>query len=153
MAKYPVCFEDEVAPGEKKIVEIAGRSIGVFNLNNEFFAVRNRCPHKGAPLCKGLTKGFVVGDKPYEYEIQRTGEILKCPWHGWEFDLKTGRSVFNPHRLRVKSYQVSVEAETPFYEFAPDWNDAEEDPSLETFAVTVEGEAQKRRVVFVTVED
>lgn len=152
MAKHAVCYADELAPGQRKIVEIAGRSIGVFNVGNEYFAVRNRCPHKGAPLCRGLVKGFVVGDKPYEYKITREGEILKCPWHGWEFDLKTGASIFNPHRMRVKSYAVSVEAEEPEYEFAGDCNPGD-DPSIETFDVTVEPTgARERLTVFVHVD-
>jgi 3-phenylpropionate/trans-cinnamate dioxygenase ferredoxin subunit len=54
---------------------------------------------------------------------------VRCPWHGWEFDITTGLSVFNPLRLRVKTYKVTVEAALP-----------EEDPSVETYTVTVEDE-------------
>lgn len=153
MAKHAVCYVDELRPGDRRIVEVSGRSIGVFNVDGRFYAVRNRCPHKGAPLCKGMVKGLVVADKPYEYEITRDGEILKCPWHGWEFDLTNGRSVFNPHKLRVKSYDVSVEPEAqerPVYVFADDPND--EDPSIETFPVSVETENPGgRRMVYVHV--
>jgi nitrite reductase/ring-hydroxylating ferredoxin subunit len=46
---------------------------------------------------------------PGEYVWDREGEILRCPWHGWEFDLTTGRSIFNPHKLRVRTYEVTVE--------------------------------------------
>ena len=97
-----------------------------------------------------MVKGLVVADKPYEYEITRDGEILKCPWHGWEFDLSNGRSVFNPHKLRVKSYDVSVEPAAP----AACGNLAveDEDPSIETFQVSVEPEEPEgRRLVFVHV--
>ena len=150
MARHVVCYADELLPGERRIVELEGRSIGVFNVNNQFYAVRNRCPHKGAPLCKGMIKGLVTSTKPYEYNVTRDGEILRCPWHGWEFDLLTGKSVFNPHRLRVKSYDVSVE-EWP-YDFACREDNPDEDPSLETFQVSVEHDAAKgRQVVLLNV--
>ena len=140
--KYDVCYADELQPGDRKIVEIAGRSIGIFNVDSEFFALRNSCPHKAAPLCKGIVDGLVTGQKPGEFEFERTGEILRCPWHGWEFDLKTGESVFNPHKVRVRNYQVSVEAgaEVRAMALADD-----KDPSIETFAVTVEPSATGER--------
>jgi 3-phenylpropionate/trans-cinnamate dioxygenase ferredoxin subunit len=147
MARHVVCYADELRPGDRRIVEVEGRSIGIFNVNDQFHAVRNRCPHKGAPLCRGLVKGLVVGNQPYEYEVLRDGEILRCPWHGWEFDLLTGRSVFNPHRLRVNSYPVSVE-EWP-YDFAEPGGDPDEDPSLETYPVSIEPDGPRGRQVVV----
>jgi 3-phenylpropionate/trans-cinnamate dioxygenase ferredoxin subunit len=147
MARHVVCYADELLPGDRRIVEFEGRSIGVFNVNGAFHAVRNRCPHKGAPLCKGLIKSLVTATQPYEYDVSRDGEILRCPWHGWEFDLLTGKSVFNPHRLRVKSYNVSVE-EWP-YDFACPGDDPDEDPSLERFDVSVEHDQAKERQIVV----
>jgi nitrite reductase/ring-hydroxylating ferredoxin subunit len=108
MAKHVVATLDEIPPGGKKIVEVAGRSIGVFNVGGEFFALRNRCPHQGGPLCLGKLSGFVVSPVPGEYEYSRAGEILKCPWHGWEFDIRTGQSWFDPARVRVRQYEVTV---------------------------------------------
>lgn len=108
---HPVCPVSELPPGQRKIVEIGGRSIGVFRLGDgRFFALRNRCPHRGAPLCEGRTTGLLTADAPYRPTLQRDGEILRCPWHGWEFDLTTGRSVFMPEEIRVKSYPVGVQA-------------------------------------------
>jgi len=74
-------------------------------------------------LCLGRITGMTLPSQPGEYLWGRDGEILRCPWHGWEFDLTTGRSIFNPHRVRVKAYDVTVEPE---------------DPSVETFPVSVE---------------
>ena len=147
--KYEICYADELAEGKRRLVEIEGRSIGVFNVGNEFYAVRNRCPHKGAPLCKGMVQGLMTGSQPGEFEIVRDGEIIRCPWHSWEFDLKTGGSVFNPHKVRVKSYDVSVgPAPKPVYEFADDPDD--DDPSLETFPVSVEAHGDlDRDMIFV----
>jgi nitrite reductase/ring-hydroxylating ferredoxin subunit len=114
----------ELPPGERRVVEVDGRSIGVFNVHGQYYALRNRCPHQGAPLCLGAIKGMALPSKPGEYLWGREGEILRCPWHGWEFDILTGQSIFNPHRIRVRTYEVTVEPE--------------DDPSVETYPVTVE---------------
>lgn len=117
----------EFPPGTRRIVTVGGRSIGVFNIAGRFYALRNRCPHQGAPLCVGKVKGTTLAGRPYEYVYGRDQEILQCPWHGWEFEIATGRTSFNPHRLRVKTYDVSVELP------------ATEDVTLETFEVTTDG--------------
>jgi nitrite reductase/ring-hydroxylating ferredoxin subunit len=99
---------DEIPPGSRRIVTVAGRSIGVFNVEGRFYAVRNQCPHQGGPLCLGPTIGLLRSSAPGERTYEREGEILRCPWHGWEFDLKDGRSVVDPSGTRVRSYDVVV---------------------------------------------
>ena len=99
----------EIPPGGRKIVEVAGRSIGVFNIGGEFFALRNQCPHAGGPLCEGILSGFLRSDAPGEYDYVRRGEILRCPWHQWEFDVRTGQSWFDPVKTRVRRYETSIE--------------------------------------------
>lgn len=111
MSTHVVARTSEIPPGERKIVEVEGRSIGVFNVHGEYYALRNACPHQGAPLCLGSVQGTAVPSRPGEYRWEREGEILRCPWHGWEFDLTTGQSIFNPHRTRVRSYQVTVSSD------------------------------------------
>lgn len=111
MAAHLVARVSELAPGERKIVEVEGRSIGVFNVHGKYYALRNACPHQGAPLCQGSINGTAAPSKPGEYRWERQGEILRCPWHGWEFDITTGCSVFNPHRTRVRSYDVTILAD------------------------------------------
>ena len=108
--KHIVARADEIPPGERKIVTVAGRSIGIFNLGGEFFALRNRCPHQGGPLCQGKTFGLAHARVPGAIEYTRMGEILTCSWHGWEFDIRTGQSWCEPERLRVRSYEVRVES-------------------------------------------
>jgi nitrite reductase/ring-hydroxylating ferredoxin subunit len=110
MAAHVVARVSELPPGSRKIVEVNGRSIGVFNVHGRFHALRNVCPHQGAPLCLGAIKGTAARSKPGEYRWEREGEILRCPWHGWEFDLTTGRSMFNPHATRVRAYEVTVDS-------------------------------------------
>ena len=107
--KYVVATVDEIPPGERKIVEVDGRAIGVFNVRGEYFAVLNRCPHQGGPLCTGNTHGFLESASVGEYRYSRPGEILRCPWHGWEYDLRTGQSWFDPAHVLVRRYDVSVE--------------------------------------------
>lgn len=116
----------ELPPGQRKILTLEGRSIGVFNVGGAFYALRNRCPHQAAPLCMGSVTGMTMPSAPGEYVYGREGEIIRCPWHGWEFDLTNGKSIFDPHRCRVRTYEVTVEGE-------------EESPSVETYPVTVEG--------------
>ena len=109
MTRFVVAEAMEIPPGGRKIVEVGGRSLGVFNLGGEFFALRNRCPHQGGPLCEGKTFGLIEASVPGAITYSRRGEILTCAWHGWEFDIRTGRSWCAPERLRVRRYEVSVE--------------------------------------------
>ena len=110
--KFVVGKVDEIPPGGRKIVRISGRSIGVFNVGGEFYAIRNRCPHQGAALCEGKLWGVLKSDVPGSFEYDGSKEIIACISHGWEFSLKTGQSWCDPQRLRVRSYQVSAEEPT-----------------------------------------
>ena len=135
--RHVICPAGDLPVGERRIVELGGRSIGVFNVDGEFFALRNVCPHQMAPLCEGRVSGTTLPSKPNEFRYGHEGEIIRCPWHGWEFNLKTGQSVFNPHRMRVKTYQVLVES--PEGEPVQRTVGAdEEDPAVETYDVKVE---------------
>lgn len=100
----------DIPPGDTRIVDIEGRSVGVFNIDGEFFAIRNTCPHAGGPLCRGIRSGMVMSSEPGEYDYIRRGEFVRCPWHQWEFDIRTGRSWFDPDRTRVRRYDVRVES-------------------------------------------
>ncbi len=109
MARYVVGTVDDIPPGERKIVEIGGRRVGVFNVGGEYLAILDRCPHQGGSLCSGRQTGLVTSSRPGEYSVTRPGEIIRCPWHGWEFDLRTGQSWFDPRAVRVRRYDVTVE--------------------------------------------
>jgi nitrite reductase/ring-hydroxylating ferredoxin subunit len=105
--EWPVARASEIPPGGRKIVEIEGRSIGVFNVHGTFVAVLNVCPHALAPVCLGAMRGTALAAMPGEYCWGREGEILACPWHGWEFDLLTGRALADA-RKRLRLYPVVV---------------------------------------------
>ncbi len=126
MARYVVGRAADLPPGSRRIVTAGSRSIGVFNIRGRFYALRNRCPHQGAPLCLGKIKGTTLPGRPYEYLYGREDEIIQCPWHGWEFEIATGRTYFNPHKMRAKTYEVTV------------GRAGEHDVILETFPVTTE---------------
>jgi nitrite reductase/ring-hydroxylating ferredoxin subunit len=110
MARHIVATVDDIPPGKRKLVKVKGREIGIFNVEGEYFAVGNRCPHEGASLCKGRIVGLVEASEPGSYQFSRRGELLRCPWHGWEFDLRTGKSWCEPDRTKVRSFDLKVES-------------------------------------------
>jgi nitrite reductase/ring-hydroxylating ferredoxin subunit len=129
MTKHVVAPLAELPPGSRKLVMVNGRGIAVFNIGGELFALVDRCPHKGGSLCKGKLVGLVESAEPGRYRYSRAGEILRCPWHGWEFDIRTGKSWCDPQHVKARSYPVAVEtggelAEGPY--------------EVDTFRVTVE---------------
>jgi nitrite reductase (NADH) small subunit len=103
---------DDLPPGSRRIVEIQGQSIGVFNVNGSFVAVLNVCPHELGPVCLGRVGGTTLPSVPGEYRWGREGEILACPWHGWEFDLLTGAPLFgdvpNLRRFPVSVHEGAI---------------------------------------------
>jgi 3-phenylpropionate/trans-cinnamate dioxygenase ferredoxin subunit len=105
--EWPVARAAELAPGSRTLVEVEGRSIGLFNVGGTFVAVLNVCPHELAPVCLGRVTGTTLPSMPGEYRWGREGEILACPWHGWEFDLLTGRALVD-RRKRLHRYPVTV---------------------------------------------
>lgn len=129
MTRYIVGKVAELPPSSRRIVKVNGREIGVFNVKGVYYALRNLCPHQSAPLCLGELTGLPVSDEPGEIEWTREGEILRCPWHGWEFDIRSGRTVFES-KARVKTYDVHIEKDTR----------ARLIEGVETYPVTVENE-------------
>ena len=81
----------------------------MFNLGGEFFALSNRCPHHGGSLCEGNLTGLVLSAEPGQYNYIRRGEIIRCPWHSWEFDIRTGKSWCDPDKVKARRFGVSVE--------------------------------------------
>ena len=109
MAKHVVAAASEIPPGSRKLVTVKGRPVAIFNIGGEYFGILDRCPHQGGSLCGGKLIGLVEASEPGQYSYTRQGEILRCPWHGWEFDVRTGQSRIDPERFRTKAYDVAVE--------------------------------------------
>ena len=91
------------------LARVGGREIGVLRdrATGAVHAVRNRCPHHGAPLCLGTVRDR-LGGRPAQY-VSAERRVLHCPWHGWEFDLDSGRCP-DDERMRVAVYPVKIEA-------------------------------------------
>jgi nitrite reductase (NADH) small subunit len=113
---------DEIPPGGRKLITpwkgLAG--IAVFNIRGDFFALRNLCPHRLGPLCVGQIGGRAIAaghpcDAPGVARFEREGEVIRCPWHLWEFDIKTGQCLVDPG-VRVKTYPVQIEGDTVIVE-------------------------------------
>jgi len=107
--RYRVCGLDELPVGEFRIIQAGRREIGVVRTDAGLFAIRNTCPHKGAPLCLGTVGGTMVPSTPDHFEWGLDGRIVRCPWHGWEFDLETGSSAFGTTGSRAVTYPVEVD--------------------------------------------
>lgn len=111
--RWPVARTDGIGPGECLIVGIKRHSAGIFNVNGDYMAVLNICPHELAPVCRGRVSGTTLFSLPGEYRWGREGEILSCPWHGWEFDLLSGKALADP-KVRVRRYPTEVLDDTVF---------------------------------------
>lgn len=107
MAKeeYAVATVDDIPPGKVKRVDVEGRALALFNVDGEFFALSDRCPHKGAFF--SLIGQEAFGGCGTMGEINEEESTIRCPFHFWEFDLTTGESVagFNE---RVPTFETSV---------------------------------------------
>jgi nitrite reductase/ring-hydroxylating ferredoxin subunit len=111
MTLHRVARVDEVPERGGLVVAVGGVEIGIFRVGARLVAWRNVCPHFGAPVCKGTVAGTTLPSRVYEYEYGRDGEILQCPWHGWEFDLLTGEHLVDGSDARLRGYPVEVHDE------------------------------------------
>ena len=104
-----VCRAEAPPPGGVRLVPGDKFGVGIFNVNGTYYALANYCPHRGAPLCKGRVIGLAeAGARPYEITWSRAGEIIRCPWHGMEFDIATGRAIAKA-TMKAKTYHVRLQ--------------------------------------------
>lgn len=97
-AKLPEVFDagrvEDLPHGKSKTIDLPeGRELALFNVNGEFYAIENSCPHKGAPLSNGLL----------------CEHVIECDWHGWQFDVRTGECLTVTEKL--ETYEVVVEGD------------------------------------------
>ena len=90
-----VATTSEVLPGQGKLVEVNDKHIALFNVGGRYYAIDDRCPHRGGPLSEG----------------DIAGETVICPWHGAVFDLRTGAVQRPPAAVGVASYEARVDGE------------------------------------------
>jgi 3-phenylpropionate/trans-cinnamate dioxygenase ferredoxin component len=89
-----VAARGEIAPGDFRCVEVDGKKVVVYNVEGTFYATDNTCAHNGGPLGQGLFEG----------------NLVTCPWHAFQFDVRTGEAVYDPN-LRVATFPTRVEGD------------------------------------------
>jgi nitrite reductase/ring-hydroxylating ferredoxin subunit len=106
---YVVARSEELQDGGRKVVEVGGTELGVFRVGEDLYAYSNYCAHRGGPVCQGMMTRRVVtvldDDKRYVGDDYSDRVNVVCPWHGYEYDLRTGA---HPaiDTVRLQSYQV-----------------------------------------------
>lgn len=111
MSEHIVTTVDELNPGERITIQIEGREITVFNVEGTYRAYTNWCPHQSGPVCEGQLSGTWEADldeeKKINFEWGREDEILNCPWHGWEYDVETGKCL-SREGIKLPQHEVTV---------------------------------------------
>ena len=108
--EYVVANVDELLEGRHIVVEVQGREIGLFNVRGQYYALPNVCFHQNGPLCHGATSGTVVAtaETGWKRSWASEGEIVVCPWHSLEYDIKTGQCLAYPRR-KLPTWQIKVD--------------------------------------------
>jgi nitrite reductase (NADH) small subunit len=105
--EIPVGSVEDVRREGCRVVDVSGRPVGVISVGDDFYAVSDRCPHMGASMCTGSLSGTLVPSDPHVLQYGMDERVLRCPWHGWEFDLETGRSLLEPRRYGLRTFRVT----------------------------------------------
>lgn len=109
MAEVFVGKAADLKDGERRIVKTARGEVGLFAEGGEYYAYSNLCPHQGGPACEGVMMNKVVdiiaADRTYQGQTFSDTRHFVCPWHGWEYDLKTGECA-GDKRIRLKRFDV-----------------------------------------------
>ena len=106
--EYAVMADESLASGEARRVVVEGKGIAVVRTSEgKLYALRDVCPHQGAPLSGGIVEPMIDGDAPGNVWMTKI-EVLRCPWHHYEYDLNTGLALGDPECKWVKTYSVSV---------------------------------------------
>ncbi len=92
-----VAHADDIPEGQSRIVTFKQKEVAIFNIGGEFFAIENTCPHMGGPLGEGFLDD----------------ETVTCPWHAWQFNVKTGEHKLNPSS-KLKTFKVRLEGSKIF---------------------------------------
>lgn len=92
MERLKICHRHELRPGQMRYVEIDGLPIGLANVGGDIYAFSDSCRHEGGPLSAGVLIDHTV----------------TCPWHGWTYDVRTGKSIVPPVGLRIATYPVEI---------------------------------------------
>jgi len=84
----------ELPPGSAREFQADGKVVALYNVEGKFYCTDNVCLHRGGPLGQGVLEG----------------EVVTCPWHGWQYNVCTGESVFN-EQIKVQTFEVRIEGD------------------------------------------
>ena len=107
MALHDAGALDEFGEEQLRLVSVGGQEVGIVRRGERVCAIRNSCPHQAGPICAGPLRTHLMGDGVGRVRRSDGSLVLACPWHGWEFDIETGHSTWDP-RYRVKTYHATV---------------------------------------------
>jgi nitrite reductase (NADH) small subunit len=105
---------DALEDAKPQLFSVAGREIGLIRSNGAVYAVRNICPHKRAPVCRGTLRGTMLPSNPNSFVFGLEDRVLQCPWHGWEFDLTTGRTLCGKDSKKLALYPVTIKEDAVY---------------------------------------
>ena len=110
MPEVLVCKDGEIADGGVRLVKVGREEIGVIRHRDKYYAYRNLCPHQGGPACEGLRMPQVVdrigdGGILLGQTFDEDDMHIVCPWHGYEYNMKTGECV-SDRKLKLRKYKI-----------------------------------------------
>lgn len=113
---HEVASVDDLEESDRMLVLVEGREIGIFNVDGELHAFSNWCAHQAGPVCEGNVTGtteasFDEDSLEVELEYCKDGEVLNCPWHGWEYDITSGECL-SRQGVELPEYPVTVKDDT-----------------------------------------
>lgn len=113
MNKYYFAEIEDIPHNKFLIKEIKGISMGAICIDDEYHVIMNYCPHQGAEICRGKVSGTTVSkEESQKIAYCLKGQVLTCPWHGWEFNIKNGESLFaSKKQMKIKKFRCEVEGD------------------------------------------
>ena len=109
--RFVACAASDLREGQPRFVRVANRDLVLVRWHGTIYALRNRCSHQGAALAQGIVSERVIAGRCVgQPEVDHEAPVIACPWHGWEFDLRSGTVVGRPTQ-RVITYPAAVEGD------------------------------------------
>ena len=105
---YKIAAVSELQLNRLHTLEIEGRNTTLVRTNAGVFLFGSSCPHMGAPMCAGSIHGTMLPSDPDEYVYGEDAQVIRCPWHGYEFSIRTGESIAGAFHGRVPVYEIDV---------------------------------------------
>jgi nitrite reductase/ring-hydroxylating ferredoxin subunit len=110
---HRVCPYAHVPTDRFYLATVAGKAIGLIRIDDEVQAVLSYCPHQGAEICRGSVTGTTVKDHVGTFTYGLEGKVIRCPWHGWEFNITTGEGIY-PGVEKIATFDTLVREDWVF---------------------------------------